>query len=1041
MRTTTQHNSGRAKRPHLAVILCMGLLVGLLQGFGILAQGQTQTRRAEAIVLVNQSSGTYSDFTRYIQPYLDHFGMAYSVVNVGAQPVPNNLGDYALIIIGHSSIDPSGSALDATEQSLISTAVNNGTGLVNFDSDLANGTTPRYQFVQDLFGFGYVSSGQTTNVQVNSNPSIGAYIVGLQDTNASYTLPNDPTTPRGVTLGPNSAAVATMGGLPFVVAANYGSGRAVQWTNTGWINTNVWGPVHGFDDMVWRSFVWAARKPFVLQGLPNFVTFRVDDSVGPYDWANTAANTYGMKIWNGFFMDDQDANDVNQMRTLINAGKMTASVHARRSSDWFFFDHNSGTAWSNSVMAANWAAAEAFHANNNLPKSKFVIPHYYEFGTNAFTGLQNYGAEFVGIAGAVGQQYIGDVTLVGGPYCKYQVPCVPGRSPIYYADFISVPGHPEFDGKFFNVLTEIRDNATYEWFPSNDVPTTLSRGVTQLKRALNGMNLATLFTHEYLITPITASNWNSILSGVTSGIAAYSPIYVTMDYAAQYVRAMVTSNISSSVYDPVSGNLQTVFSGKTDLVTKFMVFTEQGNNISQFNVDVPVFNSSTTVTFNVGAPPPTSTPGPTNTPVPTTPPTNTPTVGPSPTASNTPLPPINTPNPDGSVRINAYDDANQSPVLATTTNTGDLNTTDNQWTEFLYTQRGYPGVFAGTEETPPTLRIFGAVPTGSYTLIANLYRSNDIRYFWGLSAANPQQFSYDMTTGTIGQFTEQVLGSVSVSNGVFEMYINNGDALNGTNPLYGWAWIRLVPELAPTNTPLPATATNTSVPPTNTAIPPTAMSTPVPPTGTPFPTPTGTPIPATATPTSTPTVTPSRTPTPAPITIINASFTSGTDGFSYADNLFRGTNQGFYASGVRIATGGFTGGALQVTLGGLDGVAINGMSGGWQTTFNLPTAANVKVTLRYNLTQTPNYESDEFSQSLLSIDGSLKGVLGPDYLAQIAGNGNGGANISTGWQQVTINLGTLGAGNHTLRIGGYNNKKTASDESTTILIDDVVVTR
>ena len=204
MRTTTQHNSSRAKRPHLAVILCMGLLVGLVQGFGILAQGQTQTRRAEAIVLVNQSSGTYSDFTRYIQPYLDHFGMAYSVVNVGAQPVPNNLGDYALIIIGHSSIDPDGSALDATEQSLISTAVNNGTGLVNFDSELASGTTPRYQFVQDLFGFGYVSSGQTTNVQVNSTPSVGAYIVGLQDNNASYTLPNDPTTPRGVTLGPNS---------------------------------------------------------------------------------------------------------------------------------------------------------------------------------------------------------------------------------------------------------------------------------------------------------------------------------------------------------------------------------------------------------------------------------------------------------------------------------------------------------------------------------------------------------------------------------------------------------------------------------------------------------------------------------------------------------------------------------------------------------------------------------------------------------------------------------------------------------------------
>ena len=64
-----------------------------------------------------------------------------------------------------------------------------------------------------------------------------------------------------------------------------------------------------------------------------------------------------------------------------------------------------------------------------------------------------------------------------------------------------------------------------------------------------------------------------------------------------------------------------------------------------------------------------------------------------------------------------------------------------------------------------------------------------------------------------------------------------------------------------------------------------------------------------------------------------------------------------------------------------------------------------------------------------------------DNIAQIAGNGNGGAAITTGWVLIEIPLGTLPAGTHTVTLGGYNNKKNGKSELTTILIDDVVVAR
>jgi hypothetical protein len=76
---------------------------------------------------------------------------------------------------------------------------------------------------------------------------------------------------------------------------------------------------------------------------------------------------------------------------------------------------------------------------------------------------------------------------------------------------------------------------------------------------------------------------------------------------------------------------------------------------------------------------------------------------------------------------------------------------------------------------------------------------------------------------------------------------------------------------------------------------------------------------------------------------------------------------------------------------------------------------------------------------LAGVDGSRAGVPGSDYIARIAGNGNGGTSQTTGWQVFEAELGALAAGAHTLTIGGYNNRKTFNDERTEILIDDVIV--
>jgi subtilisin family serine protease len=179
-------------------------------------------------------------------------------------------------------------------------------------------------------------------------------------------------------------------------------------------------------------------------------------------------------------------------------------------------------------------------------------------------------------------------------------------------------------------------------------------------------------------------------------------------------------------------------------------------------------------------------------------------------------------------------------------------------------------------------------------------------------------------------------------------------------------------------------------------------------------------------------------PTPPAGPLVSASFNADAQGFVFQANAFRGTTAAF-SSGAFSATGGATGGGLVISLGGINNTVANGMSGGFARTFNLTTPTTVTARVRIMVTQAANYEADEFSDALLSIDGRLVGTGGNDFLARVVGDGNGGAVRSSGWISVNVSLGQLAAGTHTLRIGGFNNKKTLADESTAIRIDDVVV--
>lgn len=176
------------------------------------------------------------------------------------------------------------------------------------------------------------------------------------------------------------------------------------------------------------------------------------------------------------------------------------------------------------------------------------------------------------------------------------------------------------------------------------------------------------------------------------------------------------------------------------------------------------------------------------------------------------------------------------------------------------------------------------------------------------------------------------------------------------------------------------------------------------------------------------------TPSGGTDTAIAATFDSGTDAFTYLDDAFYGTSNHQLASGSQ--TSGYSGQAVMVRLGNHDNSNKTDMSGGWTYTFTLPETGDLSISLWYNLTLTSYYESDEYGEALLSIDGTLFGTGGNDYLDHIDG---GSSPWTSGWTQVSLDLGTFSSGSHTLTVGGYNNKKTSSNEYVDVVFDNITM--
>jgi hypothetical protein len=263
------------------------------------------------LVLIDKFDTSSEIVKTHLVPYLEHFGIVYTIKDIRTESL-SNPGDFSLVIIGHDMKHPE------IASKLISQIQSKGAGIVSFD--------PEYATVSKDVS---IISNKNNSITFNNNH----FITSLHETTDTLKCSAPMSLKKSVS--GSMTPLVFVDQHPLLLVTTGITKPMVTFTSMAWMKLAYLGPMMGMDDCLWRSIVWAARKPFVMRGLPPLVTMRVDDVAGrgelmnqtPLYWVNIA-NKYGFKPWLGLFIYNLSPVAVEELRGYLLKNQATASPHA-----------------------------------------------------------------------------------------------------------------------------------------------------------------------------------------------------------------------------------------------------------------------------------------------------------------------------------------------------------------------------------------------------------------------------------------------------------------------------------------------------------------------------------------------------------------------------------------------------------------------------------------------------------------------------------------------------------------------------------------
>lgn len=217
-----------------------------------------------AVIVDSSAEENYRIARETIFPFLEHFEMPYREIDLAGAEAKNF--DLSGILIAQEGL---GEKISKKTRKSLHQALRTGIGLVNLDPDLNYWK----EFHQPLGIEKLEGSDRTSLLKIEEEH----YITQLQERGRERELRQPLEMLKAKAARP--ALLLSGENSPLLLVS--GSPRLVQFL----ISPKLWqaeyfGFCAGLDDLLWRSLVWTAKKPFPMKPLPPFVTARIDDASG-----------------------------------------------------------------------------------------------------------------------------------------------------------------------------------------------------------------------------------------------------------------------------------------------------------------------------------------------------------------------------------------------------------------------------------------------------------------------------------------------------------------------------------------------------------------------------------------------------------------------------------------------------------------------------------------------------------------------------------------------------------------------------------------
>jgi len=560
----------------------------------------------KTIVIVNSSVPVpYRRVSKSIFEILDHLGILYEIWDLSwVRVAEQELKDISLFIIGQEGI---GKTLGEEEFNAILKKVSQGMGLVIFDGYL-KGYLPG--FLENI-GIETFDEEKSNLIKILpddwlSKLSAKTEILVKQPI-VCYPLKKLPKT--------LSPFLVNESNLPIGIITQFGKGKIVLFS----ISAGIWqdeylGHTAGLDGIFWRALVWAAKKPFIMKGIPPFVTARIDDvsasgspvaknkeTVEKFQYLEIM-NKYNFIPNLGLFIDDIQKQDGEIIKEKYFSGKAEFSPHAfsdpKNINEFPIYMKHNGEEFSTEILMENFEKVDRKFANWSIKVSETVNAHFGEIGIKSLPFLKERH-----------QRYLMNIIRVGKPFSDkkaHQWELKPYGKINFSLDYI-----PE-DKEIFNVMSlpggefssdkpdfDFLYGCTSFWNENShtDIKKAIERGIYQIKMGLENMFFGCLTTHEQRISHIKLEDWEEIIKGIYFELKQNQHLFKSYDYISNYVENRTHYQFVNAEYK--KDEMVISVKGKNKMTQFFYIFTEENGIVKQSFLEIPPFEKFVILNFKV----------------------------------------------------------------------------------------------------------------------------------------------------------------------------------------------------------------------------------------------------------------------------------------------------------------------------------------------------------------------------------------------------------------------------------------------------------